>query len=106
MSIMDHLTDKEDWHEKVFDEDVVSKWEKEAQAISDVELSGLATSGKYQKWDEDGRVAVNAESSEHIRPLQNIMNEDTFAAVSRRILIECSLLTRYQKVYSRASQQS
>ena len=94
MSIMDRLTDKEDWHEKVFDEGVVSEWEKEARAISDVELSDLATSGKYQKWDEDGRIFVDAESSNHIRPLQNIIDEGTFAAVSRRIIVEYSLLTR------------
>lgn len=98
MSIMDRLTDKEDWHEKVFDEDIVCEWEKETRAISDEELSGLATSGKYQKWDEDGRVVLSAESSERIRPLQNIMADGTFEMVNRKILVEDSLLTQYPKV--------
>jgi len=30
MILMDSLTDKVDWHKKVFDEEIVAKWRKEA----------------------------------------------------------------------------
>ncbi|KAH3913763.1 hypothetical protein HBI56_079360 [Parastagonospora nodorum] len=45
MNIMDKLTDKPDWHKKVFDEEIVAKWRKEALAIPDEELYKLAHSG-------------------------------------------------------------
>lgn len=33
MIVMDSLTDKPDWHRKVFDDDIASKWTEEALAI-------------------------------------------------------------------------
>lgn len=35
LGIMDKLTDKPDWHKKVFDETIVAKWRQEALAIPD-----------------------------------------------------------------------
>jgi hypothetical protein len=46
MNVMDKITDKPDWHKKAFDDNIVSKWRKEALAIPDEELFKLATSGK------------------------------------------------------------
>ena len=33
MIVMDRLTDKPDWHQKIFDEEIVSKWTDEALAL-------------------------------------------------------------------------
>ncbi|KFA67952.1 hypothetical protein S40285_10112 [Stachybotrys chlorohalonatus IBT 40285] len=38
MALMDKLTDKPDWHKKVFDEAIVAKWRAEAHAQSEREL--------------------------------------------------------------------
>ena len=46
MMVMDRLTDKADWHKKVFDDTIVAKWRDEALAIPDDELYTLAARGK------------------------------------------------------------
>lgn len=51
IDVMDKLTDKPDWHKKVFDDAIVEKWEKEALAIPDDTLYHLATTGKA-RWGE------------------------------------------------------
>jgi hypothetical protein len=66
MDVMDKLTDKPDWHKKVFDEEIVAKWRKEALAIPDGELYKLAHSGG-DKMPE------------------NILNENTVDCVSIRL---------------------
>ena len=48
MVIMDKLSDKPDWHIKVFDDDIVSKWRQEALAYPDEELWNAATEGKFR----------------------------------------------------------
>lgn len=42
MGIMDRLTDKEEWHRKVFDDAIVEKWREEAMAIPDEEFMKVA----------------------------------------------------------------
>ncbi|KUI66951.1 hypothetical protein VM1G_01933 [Cytospora mali] len=42
MSIMDRLTDKKDWHKKVFDDAILEKWREEAMAIPDEEFMKIA----------------------------------------------------------------
>ncbi len=39
MVVMDLLTDKPDWHTKVFDEEIAEKWRQEALAWPDEDLS-------------------------------------------------------------------
>jgi hypothetical protein len=46
LSIMDRLTDKEEWHKKVFNDKIVSKWREEALAIPDAYFWKLAISDK------------------------------------------------------------
>ncbi|KAI1433153.1 hypothetical protein GGR50DRAFT_688475 [Xylaria sp. CBS 124048] len=41
MHIMDRLSDKVDWHKKVFDEKIVAKWREEALAYPDEDLWNL-----------------------------------------------------------------
>ncbi|KAJ5889001.1 hypothetical protein N7495_009042 [Penicillium taxi] len=61
MSIMDRLTDKENWHTKVFDDLIVSKWRDEALAIPDAYFCNLARRDKRQYWDENGNLRVEAD---------------------------------------------
>ncbi|ROW11546.1 hypothetical protein VMCG_01299 [Cytospora schulzeri] len=42
MGIMDRLTDKKDWHKKVFDDAIVEKWREEAMSIPDEEYLRVA----------------------------------------------------------------
>jgi hypothetical protein len=58
MDVMDKLTDKPDWHKKVFDDAIVEKWEKEALAIPDDLLYLLATTGK-SRWG-DGNDGIDS----------------------------------------------
>ncbi|KAF2867921.1 hypothetical protein BDV95DRAFT_610358 [Massariosphaeria phaeospora] len=67
MNIMDRLTDKNEWYNKVFDNEIVSKWRKEALAIPDDDLWKLATSAKSQ---------YDTETS--VEPTEGIMNATTF----------------------------
>ncbi|KAG6860728.1 hypothetical protein C0995_008084 [Termitomyces sp. Mi166 len=39
LNFMDSVTDKPDWHEKVFDDKITSKWKEEALANKDVDIS-------------------------------------------------------------------
>jgi Protein of unknown function (DUF4246) len=83
MSIMERLTDKNDWHKKVFDESIVSKWREEALGIPDRDLWSLATSGKWQLYNEDGSVTVQEHiGTEGVVPLEGIMTETVFECVS------------------------
>jgi hypothetical protein len=82
MSIMDRLTDKEDWQKKVFDEEIVSKWCGEALAIPDEQFCRLATSDKAQYWDEEGNLSMRDDwSAQDKKPLKGIMNAHTFHRV-------------------------
>ncbi|KAF2649455.1 hypothetical protein K491DRAFT_698080 [Lophiostoma macrostomum CBS 122681] len=80
MSIMDKLTDKEDWQKKVFDEAIVAKWRKEALEIPDQEFVKLATSDKYQYWDVNGYVTTREDNVYNSDPrgLEGVMDADTF----------------------------
>jgi hypothetical protein len=72
MDVMDKITDKPDWHKKVFDDSIVSKWQKEALAIPDEELYKLATSGK----------SMNDKLTPTNDIPNDILNEQTFETVS------------------------
>jgi hypothetical protein len=47
MDVMDKISDKPDWHKKVFDDSIVAKWQKEALSIPNEELYKLATYEKF-----------------------------------------------------------
>lgn len=80
MSIMDHLTDKEDWHKKVFNEEIVSKWRAEALAIPDEQFWMIAIRDKQQTRNYHGIIHLNHDRLE--RKLENIMTTSTFDCVS------------------------
>jgi hypothetical protein len=72
MNVMDKITDKPDWHVKVFDDSIVSKWRKEALAIPDEELYKLATSGKLKYFEPTPPIEIP----------DDILNKQTFETVS------------------------
>ncbi|KAF7952592.1 uncharacterized protein EAE97_002089 [Botrytis byssoidea] len=76
MSIMDRLTDKEDWHKKVFNEEVVSKWREEALAIPDEQFWMIAISDKQDT--RHYHVNIHASNDDLDRRLEGIMNTSTF----------------------------
>jgi hypothetical protein len=79
MSIMDRLTDKDDWQKKVFDDEIVSKWREEALAIPDEQFMHLATRDKSQQWDENGKLSVYDDYRfGQVRPLKGIMTTNAF----------------------------
>ncbi len=55
MHVMELLTCKEDWNKKVFDEEAVEKWRKEALHIPNDHLLRLATDGKGASHWKTGR---------------------------------------------------
>ncbi|KAI4940146.1 uncharacterized protein J4E92_001434 [Alternaria infectoria] len=81
MDVLEKLTDKPDWHKKIFDDEIVAKWRKEALAIPDGRFWHLATAGMRQYWtdDEDRLELHNGRGS---CPLENILDEATFDTVS------------------------
>ncbi|KAF7907850.1 hypothetical protein BELL_0449g00070 [Botrytis elliptica] len=76
MSIMDRLTEKEDWHKKVFNEEIVSKWRAEALAIPDEQFWMMAIRDKQQDRSYDGTIHSNHDRLD--RQLEGIMNTSTF----------------------------
>jgi hypothetical protein len=81
MDVMEKLTDKPDWHKKVFDENIVLKWRKEALAVPDKDWYSLATAGKTQYWSRDGKELTVRDDNVDEMP-DNIFNERAFDCVS------------------------
>lgn len=83
MGIMDRLTDKTDWHKKVFDDTIVEKWCEEAMAIPDEEFMKVAAAPESD-W-APGRVVktMTTEGVETLVPtrVEGIMSKNTFAYV-------------------------
>ena len=50
MLVMDSLTDKVDWHKKIFDVEIVGKWCKEALEQPEDGLYFQATDSQGRKW--------------------------------------------------------
>jgi hypothetical protein len=83
MHIMEKVTDKPRWHEKVFEDSIVSKWREEALRIPDEDLWALATSGKQQLYKEGGSVTVQAlHSIQGVVPLKGILTANVFDLAS------------------------
>ncbi|KAF2874623.1 hypothetical protein BDV95DRAFT_566610 [Massariosphaeria phaeospora] len=79
MNVMEKLTDKDNWHEKVFDDLVVSKWREEALEIPDRNLWDLATSGKQQLNNVYDSFTVQPHyGTERVAPPKAILTEKVF----------------------------
>ncbi|KAI4676520.1 uncharacterized protein J4E88_007438 [Alternaria novae-zelandiae] len=77
MDVLEKLTDKPDWHQKVFDDEIVAKWRNEALAIPDQHFWHLATAAKSQYWThDDDRLELHDDRQSCI--LENILDEGTF----------------------------
>lgn len=70
MILMNQITDKPNWHEKVFDEDIVSKWRKEAMEQPEDALYAQIV---------DGRIPDKIP-----KPRARIISETAFSYVSRQ----------------------
>ena len=77
MSIMDRLTDKPDWHTKVFDETIVSKWREEALSVPDEEFVNISWNAKGWAYTNYGN---NLPAT--YKKFAGIMNRNTFDCVS------------------------
>lgn len=86
MSVMERLTDKENWHNKVFDEDIVSKWRNEALAIPDEEFWSMAFRAKEYRGidaeDEEDGGYVDGYWHSHDQGIEGILDDATFDFVS------------------------
>lgn len=76
-----NLTDRANWHHKVFDEETVSEWRKEALAIPDAYLWDISVSEKSQEWPDDDGLPVLKLSAFLECKLESIMEEATFQSV-------------------------
>lgn len=82
MSIMENLTDKDEWDKKVFDDEIVAKWRREALALPNQHFWRLATGDKSQRYNEDGSVIVeDHQNLQYLKPLEGIMTEAVFDSV-------------------------
>lgn len=91
MHIMDRLTDKVDWHRKVFDDEIVDKWRIEALAYPDEAL-----------WE----LAVTSTSSLDLQPIKGIMTKKIFDYVCRYNLLKNLSSANILEVYPGAPRQS
>lgn len=74
MAVMDQLTDKPDWHRKVFDPEIVSKWKSESMAVPDAEWIDLVDSYKndadVEGWGIMSDAAYDFVSSTRVNGMQ------------------------------------
>lgn len=87
MGIMDRLTDKKDWHKKVFDDAIVEKWREEAMAIPDEEFMKVAAAPRSD-WAPDHTVSYITRQGPKIKApmrVKGIMSKDTFGYVGSRV---------------------
>ena len=83
MDVMEKLTDKQDWHKRVFDAEVVEKWKKEALAIPDQAQWDLSVSGKYQHFPESSdEFVIPIDDGLRRQNSSGIMTEQAFNCVS------------------------
>lgn len=81
MAVMDQLTDKENWHKKVFDETIVAKWRSEALSIPDKYFCALATSAKYRRRNDKDEFVLEDDYID-LDKLTGIMSTTSFDYVS------------------------
>lgn len=79
MALMDRLSDKVDWHKKVFDEEIVAKWRKEALEQSERKLYWQVVEG-----DAGAKVPMP--------PRTRIMSEAAFEFVCGPISLEIRVI--------------
>lgn len=84
LAIMDKLTDKSEWHKKVFDDNIVARWRKEALEYPDDLLWKLATGGKVSnRWASAGQDTDGPDwGTNRLKPLKSIMSTEAFEYVS------------------------
>lgn len=67
MSIMDKLTEKTDWHKKIFDDTIVKKWREEALAVSNGQYWELANHGGNLDCSKEPEGIMDSDSFDYVR---------------------------------------
>lgn len=87
MAIVSQLTDKPDWHRKVFDEEIVAKWKKEAMAVPDNVWVRAAAAPRSDwetvldaKEDEDDEYAKH--DDDRLPPIHGVVSDQVWEYVS------------------------
>lgn len=80
MDIVSKLTDKPDWHRKVFDETIVANWKKEAMAVPD-EVWATAAAAPGSDWDPSVKKR-RLDRGEMERKIPNVISEQVWDYVS------------------------
>lgn len=93
MNVMDRLMDKPDWHKKVFNDEIISKWRREALEIPDDYFWTEATWGKEESWLETPIHELSNFSEK--KPLEGILSPEAFDYVSDNILQPPYLYSKY-----------
>lgn len=81
MAIMDRLTDKADWHRKVFDEDIVAQWKAEAMAIPGHEWMKIAAAPGSEWAAPRRRLTTHGMVTEVPQEIVGVINEAAFEYV-------------------------
>lgn len=85
MSIMDTLTDKEDWQEKVFIKSITEKWREEAMAILDEDIMAAAAAPSSDWYRASlGHVDAEDDAGKAATRVQGIMSTAAFNYVRIR----------------------
>lgn len=110
MAIMDRLTDKPEWHRKVFDDAIVSKWKDEALAVPDEEWTKVITAPESGR-DVPRKRTVYVDGQSQVVEITapkvvGVMSEQAFDYVSPSLLctMRC-VLTMFLPVYPGVAQQ-
>ena len=78
LGVMELLTDKTDWHKKVFDDSIVEKWREEAMAIPDEEFMKTAAAPRSE-WDQDHpRMTYSGLYTQIPTKIKGIMSKEAF----------------------------
>ena len=85
MMIMDRLTDKKDWHIKVFDDEIVAKWRAEAMEIPDLDLFKLAMApgSRWKSLIDPDDKEFEPGSKWDANNIRGILSEEAFGYVRR-----------------------
>jgi hypothetical protein len=112
MAIMNSLTDKPNWERKVFDEDIVARWRREALDMSEDALYETIVRDKrlpQEKEPEDESEHPNYSRDQLIKPRTKFVSEKAFDYVSDLIYLmsalmvfECEIMANSDAVYCRA----
>jgi hypothetical protein len=89
MALMDKLTDKLNWHEKIYDDAIVARWREEAMEQSEDNLFWqIAADKRYDTDEEESEYEDEDEEEKEDRLERDIIRSDLLPRPGTRILSE------------------